>query len=317
MKRILLISICILVITFLLIIFISCNKIVNEDFEDEVIRVAVSILPQAEFVEKVGGDKVIVTVMIPPGASPHTYELTPAQLKEISKARMYAKVGPGNGYGIEFELEWMDKIIKLNKEMLVVNCAEGIRFIVPGGAYGEPDVYYEYDEITEAEDKNYRGIDPHIWLSPENAKVMSENIYKGLAEIDPENMEYYKKNLDDFIAELDKLDNEIMQMFESKKNKVIMVFHPNWTYFTSYYGIRQISIEEEGKEPAAGHMKDLVDEALKYNIKTIFASPEFSTKSAEALASEIGGSVVLLSPLEKNYIENMRKTAVAFTEAME
>ena len=312
MKRILITSIYIIVITFLLIIFISCDRNVNKDSADGKIRVAVSILPQAEFVEKVGGDRVIVTVMIPPGASPHTYELTPGQLEDISKAGMYIKVGSG----IEFEREWMDKIIKLNKEMLVVNCAEGVRFIASGGKYGEPFVYYEYYEISETGD-DYRGIDPHIWLSTENVEIMSENIYEGLAGIDPGNLEYYKENLEDFIVELDKLDEEISQMFEGKKNKIMMVFHPNWTYFASDYGIRQIPIEEEGKEPTAGHMKNLIDEALKYNIKIIFASPEFSIKSAETLASEIGGSIVLLSPLEKDYIENMRKTAKAFSEAME
>jgi zinc transport system substrate-binding protein len=225
---------------------------------------------------------------------------------------MYAKVGSG----IEFELEWMGKIVRLNKEMYIVNCADGVRFIAPAAASGEPIINYENNKSSEAEG-NYTGIDPHIWLSLKNAKIMSKNIYEGLVEIDPANKEYYRENLDSFTAELDELDKEIVQMFEDKKNKVIIVFHPNWTYFAADYAIRQIPIEEEGKEPAAGHMKYVIDEALKYNIKTIFASPEFSAKSAEALAREIGGSVVLLSPLEKDYIENMRETAAAFAKAME
>jgi len=311
-RHILLILISIFLTIFLLIFFISCNKVADKDLNGNKIRVVVSILPQAEFVEKVGGDRVIVTVMIPPGASPHTYEPTPEQLKEVSRARMYAKVGSG----IEFELEWLDKIAGLNKEMYIVNCADGVRFITPEGSDGGSAIYYENNKSIESEG-DYARIDPHIWLSLKNAKIMSENIYKGLAKIDPVNREYYRENLDSFTAELDELDEEIMQMFESKKNKVIIVFHPNWTYFASDYGIRQIPIEEEGKEPTARHMKYVIDEALKYNIKKIFASPEFSAKSAEVLAREIGGSVILLSPLEKNYIENMRKTAMAFAEAME
>jgi len=302
----------IFIITFLLFFFTGCNKIPDKDFNDGKIRVVVSILPQAEFVEKVGGDRVIVTVMIPPGANPHTYEPTPEKLIEVSRAKMYAKVGSG----IEFELEWMDKIVGLNKEMYIVNCADGVRFIMPEGTDGGSAIYYENNKSIEAEG-DYARIDPHIWLSLKNAKIMSENIYKGLAKIDPANREYYNENLDSFTSELDELDKEIMQMFENKKNKVIIVFHPNWTYFASDYGIRQIPIEKEGKEPTVRYMKYVIDEALKYNIKTIFASPEFSAKSAEALAREIGGSVVLLSPLEKDYIENMRKTAAAFAEAME
>lgn len=299
-------------VVLLLVIFTGCDNNKNKDFANDKIRVAVSILPQAEFVEKIGRDKVIVTVIIPPGTSPHTYEPSPVQLEEISRAVIYAKVGSG----IEFEREWMDKIIKLNRKMLVVDCAEGVKFIASGETDDESVLYMQPDG-TGKTGGDLRGADPHIWLSIKNAKIMSENIYSGLVAVDPENMQYYRENLDDFIESLDRLDNEIRQMFEGKKNKVIMVYHPNWTYFTSDYDIRQISIEEEGKEPAAGHMKELIDEALEYNIKKIFASPEFSTRSAEVLAGEIGGSVVLISPLEKNYMENMKKAAEEFAETIE
>ncbi len=313
MRRILTVLVYVIITAILLtVILIGCSRMSNEGPGDGRIKVAVSILPQVEFTEKVGGDKVDVTVMIPPGASPHTYELTPGQLEEVSKAEMYAKVGSG----IEFELEWMDKIIELNKKMLVVDCARGVKFIASDHKYDEPFIYYEYNEINGIKD-SFRGVDPHIWLSPANAKIMSENIYEGLVKIEPQNREYYRKNLDSFIAELDKLDKEISRMFEGKKNKIIMVYHPNWTYFASDYGIEQIPIEEEGKEPTAEVMKNLIDQAVKYNIKVIFASPQFSTRSAETLAREIGGSVILVSPLEKNYIENMRKTAEAFAESME
>ena len=132
----------------------------EEETDKQKIGIVVSILPQAEFVEKVGGDKVKVVVMIPPGASPHTYEPTPGQLKEVSKSKIYAKVGSG----IEFELVWMDKIIGINKEMMVVDCSKGVDLI--------------------------KG-DPHIWLSPKNAKIMVENIYEGLVKIDFKNQEYF------------------------------------------------------------------------------------------------------------------------------
>ncbi|GAH25406.1 unnamed protein product, partial [marine sediment metagenome] len=281
---------------------------------EEKIRVVVSILPQAEFVERVGGDKVEVPVMVivPPGASPHTYEPTPGQLEEISKAEIYAKVGSG----IEFELAWMDKIIKMNEEMLVVDCARGVKFIAARYKYGEAVVYYEYNESDKAK-SDLKGIDPHIWLSPANAKVMVENIYEGLIEIDPQSKEYYKKNLESYLSELDKVDDEIIQTFSGKKNKKIIVFHPTWAYFAKDYGIEQIPIEEGGKEPTAEGMRNLINQAKEYNLKVIFASPEFSTQSAKAIANEIDGEVVLVSPLEKNYVENIRKVARAFAGAME
>ena len=250
---------------------------------DNKIGVVVTILPQAEFVERIGGDKVKVTVMVPPGASPHTYEPTPSQLKEVSNAKMYAKVGSG----IEFELAWMDKILSVNKKMLVVDCSKGIELI---------------------------DNDPHIWLSPKNAKIMVENIYQGLVQVDPANQEYYARNKEKYLQELDKLDNEIARALSGRENRKIMVYHPAWTYFAREYGLEQIPIEKEGKEPTPQGIASLIRQARENNITVIFASPQFSTKTADVIAKEIDGRVVLISPLEKNYLENMRKVAKAFKE---
>ena len=250
---------------------------------EEKIGVAVSILPQAEFVERIGGDKVKVTVMVPPGASSHTYEPTPSQLKEVSKAKMYAKVGSG----IEFELAWMDKIASVNKKMLIVDCSKGIKLI---------------------------DNDPHIWLSPRNAKIMVENIYQGLIKIDPANQEYYARNKEKYLQELDKLDNEITQALSGKKNRKIMVYHPAWAYFCRDYDLEQIPIEKEGKEPTPQGIASLIKQARENNITVVFASPQFNTKTAETIAKEINGKVVLIDPLAENYLENMRKVAEAFAE---
>jgi len=253
---------------------------------DNKIGVVVSIPPQAEFVERIGGDKVKVIVMVPPGASPHTYEPTPFQLKEVSEAKMYAKVGSG----IEFELAWMDKIISVNKEMLIVDCSKGIELI---------------------------DNDPHIWLSPKNAKIMVENIYQGLVQVDPANQEYYARNKEKYLQELDKLDNEIARALSGKKNRKIMVYHPAWTYFARDYGLEQIPIEKEGKEPTPQGIASLIKQARENNITVIFASPQFNTKTADVIAKEIDGRVVLISPLEKNYLENMRKVAEVFAGGLE
>ncbi len=307
-----------IVISFFLILsFSGCVRTIDTDINDDKIGVIVSIPPQAEFVEKVGGDKVIVTVMVPLGANPHTYEPSPVQLEEVSKAQIYARVGSaGTGYGIEFELAWMDKITNINEKMLVVDCSRGVKFIAVDYENGEPVEYNEYDKNNRDANRP-EGIDPHIWLSPSNAKIMSENIYDGLVKVDPENQKYYKLNLDNYLVELEELDEEISRMFMGKENKIIIVYHPTWTYFALDYGIKQIAIEEEGKEPTAEGIKALIDKAKQYNIKVIFASPEFSTKSAEAVAGEIGGSIVLVSSLKKNYVENIKEAARAFAGSME
>lgn len=244
-----------------------------------------------------GGNKVQVTVMVPLGASPHTYEPMPSQLIEVSRAKMYAKVGSG----VEFELVWMDKIIGVNREMLVVDCSKGIELI---GAK-------EYEE----EKHGHQGVhDPHIWLSPGNAKMMVENIYEGLIQIDPANQEYYARNKEKYLQELDILDEEIAQSLSGRENRKIMVYHLAWAYFARDHDLEQIPIEREGKEPTPKGIATLIKQAKENNITMIFASPEFSTKSAEVIAKEIGGEVVLISPLERNYLGNMRKVAEAFAK---
>ena len=156
---------------------ISCGG--NEESGKD-IGVVVTILPQAEFVEKVGGDKVDVTVMVPPGASPHTFDVTSEQMKALSEAKMYAEVGSG----VEFELDWADDLFELNKDMLVVDCSEGISLVAMTGEHE-----HEEDEHELEADDNV-GMDPHIWMSPVNVIIMVQNICDGLVEVDPDNKAY-------------------------------------------------------------------------------------------------------------------------------
>jgi zinc transport system substrate-binding protein len=252
--------------------------------------VVVTIPPQQEFVERVGGDRVQVVLLVPPGADPHTYEPTPGQLAEVADADMYAAVGSG----VEFELAWLDRIASLNPGMAIIDCSEGVDLIA------SPDG---------------RGTDPHIWLSPRNAGIMVENIYQGLAGVDPGNASYYRRNADTYLLDLDALDKEIAAALKGKENRTIMVYHPSWGYLARDYNLTVIPIESEGKEPAPRDIADLIRQAEEENISVIFASPEFSTRSAQAVAREINATVVLASPLEKNYLENMRRVAGAFARS--
>lgn len=266
---------------------------------EEKIRVVVTIVPQAQFVEKVGGDRVSVTVLVPPGASPHTYEPAPSQMMEVAKAEMYAKVGSG----IDFELTWMDKIISTNPSMLVVDCSQGIQLI-------------DMATVNDHEEHDHIGKDPHIWLSPKNAMIMVDNIYEGLVKIDPDNNGYYSQNKDAYIKALRDLDNNISNTFSGMATKKFMVYHPSWGYLAKEYGLEMIPIEEEGKAPTPEGMARLVKQAKENKIKVIFATPEFETKTAETIAHEIDGSVVLTSPLEKDYINMLTKISNEIARAL-
>lgn len=245
--------------------------------------------PQEEFVKRVGGDRVNVTVMVPPGADPHTYEPLPSQMKQVQDAQIYFQVGSG----IEFELTWMDKLTSMNSQMKVVNSSAGIQLI---------------PNTAEAEE----GSDPHVWVSPRNAKIMVENIYQALVQEDPQNKDYYTKNRDEYLKELDDLDKNITQTMSGKNNTKIMVYHPAWAYFCKDYNLQQVAIEQAGKEPTPQNIAFLVDTARNESIKVIFVSPEFSTSNAQVIANEIGGKVVVVDPLSRDYLENMKNVAEAF-----
>jgi zinc transport system substrate-binding protein len=259
-------------------------------------------MPLAEFAEKVGRVKASVSVMVPPGASPHTYEPTPGQLVKLSKAKLYVKVGSP----IEFELVWLDRILSANKDIFVVDASYGIEFM---------NVVYKHNH--EQNEHHYIGDDPHIWLSPKNAKIMVENIYNGFVSIGPDNKEYYSENKRSYLRELDELDLEIEILLADKINRRFMVYHPSWAYFTRDYNLEQIPIEKGGKEPTARSIQFLIEQARIQNIRVIFASPQFNTESAEVIAREIKGQVVLIDPLQKDYITNMKKIARVLSEVME
>ena len=253
----------------------------KEQHQDKV-QIVVSILPQVYFVEKIGGDRVIVSIMVPPGASPATYEPKPKQMKELTRASMYVRIR------VPFENAWMDKFSAANKDMLIVDSTRGIERI--------------------------GGKDPHIWLSPRLVKIQAENIYKGLVQINPENKKAYTQNKEEFLKEIDTLDRELAQTFTKIKGGKFMVFHPSWAYLARDYGLEQIPIEIEGKEPSAAEMTNLIKNAKTNNIKIIFVQPQFNSNSARTLARQIGGKVVFVDPLAEDWANNLRVVAKIFAQ---
>lgn len=279
-----------LIIVFTAFLMVPCCRITTVPSGKLV--VGVTILPQVEFVEKLAGKRVETVLMVPPGASPHTYEPTPRQLEALSRAAVYFSVGSG----VEFELKWMEKLAKINPQMKVVSCAVGISLL---------------DMTAEDPDGEHPagGKDPHIWLSPGNVKIIVENIAKGLSRADSANEKEYQANREAFLREIDGLDRQIRVALKTDKGKKFIVYHPAWGYFARDYGLEQIPVEAEGKEPSPAQIKRLIDTAKKDSIKLIFVSPEYSTKSAKLIAHETGGTTIAISPNDKAWTENMKKIA--------
>ena len=285
-------------------IWASCALTATVFAENE-LNVTASILPQKYFIEKIGGDRVNVSIMVLPGANPATYEPKPRQMVNLSKAKIYFAIG------VPFEDNWLPKFAKTNPSMAVVKTQSGIEKIpMKAGRHGHHTSKNNPDNAVS------QTKDPHIWLSPPLVLLQARNILNALLEADPEGRIEYEANYKAFLQELKTLDMEIRKTLQpSAQNRRFMVYHPSWGYFARTYGLEQIPIELEGKQPSPRKLLELVQEARKEGIKVIFVQPQFSEKSAETIAHAIGGKVVFADPLAEDWKYNLLQVAAKFKSA--
>mgnify|MGYP003490685076 CR=1 FL=1 len=262
-------------------------------------EITVNILPQKYFVEKIVKDKFEINVMVKPGSSPHNYEPKPSQMKSLVSSKAYFLVGD------PFEQAWMDKFKQNAKNTLFVDTTKGIEKI-------QMEEYNHHDEANvdaKHDEHDHSGFDPHVWLDPLLVKIQAKNIYEAMVEIDSHNSDFYKTNYEEFIKELDTLDENIKTILSPYKDKAFMVFHPSWGYFAKRYDLEQISIEIEGKEPKPNELVELIEEAKKHDIKIVFVAPQFSQKSAKTISKNINANVIAIDPISGNWKESMLDTA--------
>jgi zinc transport system substrate-binding protein len=256
--------------------------------------VAVSILPQAEFVQRIAGNKVDVLTLVGPGADPHSYEPTPRQMADLSKAQIWFTVG------IEFEIPLVPKIKSLYPKMLLVNTAKDVKL-------------RKLDPNPDGES----GWDPHTWLGHEAAKQEITVIYQTLATSFPSNANYFRDNYNRYIADIDSVFAGLSKKLAPYKGTTVYVYHPSFGYFLDNFGIVQKAVEVGGKEPTQKDLAQLIKQAQKDKVKVVFVQKQFSKTAASAVASAIGGKVVEIDPLAPDWLNNITVigNAIAQSEA--
>jgi zinc transport system substrate-binding protein len=266
----------------------------------EKIKVIASIAPLADFAKQIGGEQVEVTLLLPPGASPHIYEPTPKTLRDVSRAKIFIKVGSG----LEF---WAEKIIKAsgNKNLVVVIASSGIPL------------------IQRTHSHHPSGVDPHIWLDPTIARTIVTKIEKALIEVDPPHSELYRANASVYKTKLSQLDREIAEKVKAFKTTEYVTFHPAWNYFSKRYGlsVAGVIVESPGKEPGPKHIAQIVKEINRIGSRVIFVEPQFNPKIAEAVARECNAEIVFLDPIggqhgRETYVDLMRYNISAMERVM-
>jgi len=262
------------------------------------VKVVVSIPPQAYFVERIAGDRADVRVLVGPGQSPHTFEPTAKQMAGVLAADVYLRIG------VPFEDALCGKIAAMGGGVRIVDTRRGIE-LHRVEAHGEGRPEQHPDEHGHDADE----LDPHVWLSPRLAKVQARTICDELCAIDPAGATLFGENLRSLEADLDRLDAEIAESLAPVRGRTFFAFHPAFGYFAEAYGLKQRAVEMGGKSPGARHIKRLIEQAKAEGVKVIFVQPQFSQSAAEAIADQIGGAVVPLDPLARDYLSNLRDMA--------
>lgn len=248
--------------------------------------VTVTIPPYQYFVDKIAGDKVDVNVMVSNGNNPETYEPNAQQMMELSNSALYLKVG-----SIGFEQTWMKKLQDNAPDMKVIDTSVGIKPAqTPGG-----------------------NIDPHVWMSCKNARIISSNIFKALCQLEPENKTFFQKNYQQLLSSIDRQDSIIRKSFKDNPEMVrkFVIYHPILTYFARDYQLEQLAIEEEGREPSAAQLKSLIERARKQKIRYCLIQAEFANRNTTTFIKESQTKAMDINPLQADWANAMKEVSLA------
>jgi zinc transport system substrate-binding protein len=286
-----------LFILFLLTFILSASGVFARQ-----LKVVASIYPVGDMVKEVGGDRVEVRVLLPPGASPHIFEPTMKTAKDISQSRLFFGIGAGLD-------SWAEKLVRASGENIrVVPLSEGMKLLREEGEHGH----------------EHGPGNPHIWLDPVLAVEMLKKIERVLEETDPPGASVYRRRSAEYTAKLQALDAEIRKTVSAFGIKSFVSFHPAWDYFALRYGLKSVGVIEEspGKEPSPQKLQAIVKAIRDHHIKAVFAEAQLNPRAAEVIAREAGVKVIMLDPEgglpgRETYLGLMRYNLERMKEAMQ
>ncbi len=261
---------------------LSCRP--PEEPVDERLLVLVTVPPQAFVVEKIAGDLVRVETLLSGASDPHHHEPSFEDLRNVSEADLWVKVGHPD---FSFEVAWMDRLLADSPDLKVVDGSKGAQ-LIPG--------------------------DSHVWLSPSNTVSLSSSVTEALMELLPSEALTLQANRNRFVVETLALDAELRETLAPVQGRWFLVVHPAWGYLAAEYGLEQVAIERDGREPDPKTLADLVTKAREAKLPTVFVEPQFNAVGAQLVADEIGAGLVTLDPLARDWDANLRRVAAALVE---
>ncbi|NDV57591.1 metal ABC transporter solute-binding protein, Zn/Mn family [Bacteroides sp. 519] len=269
----------------LIALFTACGSRAKKESDERTITVTIE--PLRYFTEAIVGDKFSVISMVPKGVSPETYDPTPRQLVDLGKSEVYFRIGH-----IGFEVSWMDRLLQNNPHLLVFDMSKGVN-LIRGTGHHHGDHYHA------------GGVEPHIWNSAVNARIIARNILTALIKIDRNNEAYYVQRYEELIKKIDETDQTVQCILKENADTAFMIYHPALTYFAHEYSLHQICIEEDGKEPSAAHLKNLIEISKFEHVRVIFVQPEFDERNAEMIAQQTDTKIIPINPLSYDWEKEM------------
>jgi zinc transport system substrate-binding protein len=273
----------------------------------EPIRVFVSVLPQKYFVERIGGPWVIAEALVGQGQNPATYNPNPKQMVRLAKSLAFFRIG------VPFESVWSTRIISANKNMTIVDTHKDVTLIEMKNMFDHGDLE---EETSGHSHMGNNRKDPHIWTDPKIVKVVAKNIKEALIELIPHRKKIFESNYEKFVEDLNDLDLQIKETLRPVQQRKFLVFHPSWGYFAKAYGLSQIAIEVEGKEPGSRSLGKIMQLGKELRVKVVFVQKQFSKTAAQKIAGALGARVEFVDPVAENYLENLLMVAKTFYKAL-
>jgi zinc transport system substrate-binding protein len=270
-----------------LLVFLLTVPVAGVRAEDKV-AVMVSILPQVWFVEQIGGDLVTVEALVGPGHSPATFEPTARQMARLQNTQVYFSAG------VPFEQGLLPRISASQSAPPVHG---------PRPARGSHSHHHGHDHDHSSE------MDPHTWLDPLQAQAMADTIGQILGELVPQRADYFLSRTLELKTRLANLQGEIATILEPVRGKTFFVFHPAYGHFAQAFGLHQIAVEADGHEPGPRQLAGVIDEIRDKHAQVLIVQPQFSQKSAGAIARATGVEILVLDPLASRYDDNLRHIA--------
>ena len=282
----------------------GCSRTVAKKTQG--LTIAVSILPQQYFLDRIGGNRVNSFVLVGVNQNPHSYEPTPKQMAELGSASAWILSG------IDFEIALEPKMRAQFPGLRIVDGTEGVSFrkLEAHSHEGEDGDHAEKD-TDAAPDGHGMNIDRHTWLGREPAKILAGHIRDTLAALDPDGKEQYESNYLSLVADIDREFDSMKEKLVPLAGTTVFVFHPSFGYFFDEFGIKQEAVETGGKEPTAKALTKLIDEAKRDRPAAIFVQAQFPVSAAHKIADAVGAKVIPLDPLAADWLDNIDRIAQA------